>query len=199
MVEKDRVGVFGGTFNPVHIAHLALAQAACETLDLKQVIFVPAGEPPHKRSQADLAPAEHRYRMVQLAVADNPRFTVSRFEIDFKGPCYTIQTLEALERDLGPDTELVLLVGGDWAGQVRHWFQGEKILSRYSVASAGRRNGNSQADSCAIIDMPIMDISSSMIREYIRTKRSIRYLVPQSVFEYIHAHGLYGAAQQTLS
>ncbi|HOE12984.1 MAG TPA: adenylyltransferase/cytidyltransferase family protein, partial [bacterium] len=90
MVEKDRVGVFGGTFNPIHIAHLALAQAALETLDLKEVIFVPAGEPPHKRSQADLAHAEHRYRMVQLAVTDNPRFTVSRFEIDFKGPCYTI-------------------------------------------------------------------------------------------------------------
>jgi len=191
MAEKDRVGVFGGTFNPIHVAHLVLAQAALETLELRQVIFMPAGQPPHKRSQTDLAPAEHRHRMVQLAIADNPQFTVSRFEIDFPGPCYTIHTLEALERDLGPETELILLMGGDWAGQIRHWYQGDKILSRYSIATAGRGNGNSQPDSHTCIDMPMMDLSSSMIREHIRAGKSIRYLVPESVFEYIHTHRLY--------
>jgi nicotinate-nucleotide adenylyltransferase len=189
-----RIGVFGGTFSPIHIGHLVLAQTALETLQLEQVVFVPAGEPPHKRNQTVMARAEDRFQMVQLAIADNERFHASRYEVDSNGPCYTINTLEAIERDLGPDVALYLLVGGDWAGQVHLWHRGEEILRRYHVAAVQRGHQQIEANGdwpLLTIPMPTLDISSSMIRQLIQEGREIRYLVPGPVARYIAEHGLY--------
>ncbi len=189
-----RLGVFGGTFNPLHIGHLVLAQTAVESLRLDQVIFVPTGEPPHKRNQGDLVPAEHRFRMVELATGDNRKFFVSRFEIDRPGPRYTIETLEAIQQQSEPETELYLLVGGDWAGQVHLWHRGEEILRRYHVAAVPRGSNRIEKNGdypLLPIPMPIIDISSSLIRRLLREGREIRYLVPDTVARYIAEHRLY--------
>ncbi|MFH1737441.1 MAG: nicotinate-nucleotide adenylyltransferase [bacterium] len=192
MTATQRVGIFGGTFNPIHIAHLVLAQTALETLQLQQVIFIPTGEPPHKRARKDLAPAEDRYRMVQLAIAGNEQFSVSRREIDTDGPSYTIKTLETIEKNLEPDCEIYLLVGGDWAGQIQQWHRGKEILQRYRVAAVQRGNHNTEGDSSLLaIAMPTIDISSSMIRQILRDGRDARYLVPEPVARYIAEHDLY--------
>lgn len=189
-----RIGVFGGTFNPIHIGHLVLAQTALETLHLEQVIFVPTGEPTHKRGQGDLAPAEDRFRMIEIATADNKQFSVSRYEVDSTDPSYTIHTLEALDRDLGSDVDLYLLVGGDWAGQVHLWHRGKEILERYQVAAVqrGRQPIEANGDSSLLtLPMPTIDISSSMIRRLIQEGRDIRYLVPSPVASYIAERQLY--------
>lgn len=194
MSATRRIGIFGGTFNPIHIGHLVLAQTALETLRLEQVVFVPTGKPPHKRGQTALAPAEDRFQMVQLAVADNRRFNASRHEVDSNGPCYTIHTLEAMERELGPNAELYLLVGGDWAGQVHLWHRGEEILQRYHIAAVPRGNQHLEANGDSpllTISMPAIDISSSMVRQLVQEGRDIRYLVPKPVADYIAKHGLY--------
>jgi nicotinate-nucleotide adenylyltransferase len=197
-----RVGILGGAFNPPHTGHLIGAQEALVQLELERVVFVPVGEAPH-RSLEDDPGAEVRLELVSLAVDDDPRFEVSRVEIDRPGPSYTADTLREL-RSKEPDDELFLILGGDQAATLPDWHEPEEVLSLAQIGVVERTNWSRHAigiklgrlrgaERIRYLDMPLIQISSSVIRRRVREGRPIRYLVPDKVVEHIEANGLYGA------
>jgi nicotinate-nucleotide adenylyltransferase len=201
-----RVGIFGGAFNPPHIGHLMCAQDALLQLELERVVFMPVGEAPHRELAGDPG-AEVRLELVELAIADDPRFEVSRAEIDRSGPSYTADTLREL-RDQAPDDELFLILGGDQAAALASWHEPEQVLALAQLAVMERTNWSRSAVGIKVgrvkgaeriryLDMPIIQVSSSEIRRRVAAGRPIRYLVPDKVVEYIQANGLYGAASPT--
>lgn len=184
-----RIGVFGGTFNPVHIGHLLLADAAREQLALDRVVFIPTSQPPHKTPRG-LLPGAVRLEMLQLALKPHPAFVASDIELQRAGASYTIDTIRALRAQL-PQAKLFLLVGADllsvrWAA----W----KELRALCTLAAARRPGAPKPKALPglkWIDMPQVDIASSEIRKRVAAGRSIRYLVPGVVARYIDARQLY--------
>ncbi len=197
-----RVGILGGAFNPPHIGHLVCAQEAFVQLELDKVVFVPVGEAPHRDLQDDPG-AEARLEMVELALADDDRYTTSRIEIDREGPSYTSDTLEQL-LEQAPDDELFLILGGDQAAALPTWHEPEKVLERASVAVFERMSWGRNAivikigrmkgvERVRYLDMPLIQVSSSAIRRRVRDGVPIRYLVSDKVVEYIAANELYGA------
>ena len=196
-----RVGILGGAFNPPHIGHLVCAQEALIQLELDTVVWVPVGEAPHRELQEDPGP-EARLEMVELAIADDERFTTSRIEIDREGPSYTLDTLNQLHGQ-APKDELFLILGGDQAAALASWHEPEKVLEGATLAvfermswgrnaiviKIGRMPG---AERVRYLDMPLMQVSSSAIRRRVREGVPIRYLVPDKVVEYIATHELYG-------
>jgi nicotinate-nucleotide adenylyltransferase len=198
-----RVGILGGAFNPPHTGHLVCAQEALVQLELDKVVFVPVGHAPHRELQGDPG-AEERLEMVELATADDERFEVSRMEIDREGPSYTSDTLRALG-EAAPDDELFLILGGDQAATLAAWHEPEQVLERATVAVVERINWSRQAIGIKLgrlrggrairyLEMPIIQISSSLIRRRAGEGKPIRYLVPDKVGAYIEANGLYGAS-----
>jgi nicotinate-nucleotide adenylyltransferase len=199
-----RLGIFGGAFNPPHVGHLVCAQEALVALELDRVVFVPVGEAPHREIEADPG-AEARLELVELAVADDERFTTSRMELDREGPSYTSDTLARL-REESPEDELFLILGGDQAAALGAWHEPEKVLERATVAvferaiwgrnaieiKIGRLPG---ARAIRYLDMPLMQVSSSGIRRRVREGLPIRYLVPDAVADYVSLHNLYGAGR----
>jgi nicotinate-nucleotide adenylyltransferase len=197
-----RVGVLGGTFNPPHLGHLVCAQEAYLQLRLGRVVLIPARIPPHK--PVDEEPGvDHRLEMCRLAVAgDERRFGVSDVEARRDGPSYTVDTLELLHgRD--PESEFFLIVGADVAVGFPGWHQPERVLSLATLAVAQRPGTRREAVERALaeveggerarfFDMPEIGISSTMLRERARTGEPTRYLLPDSVREYIDRHRLYG-------
>jgi nicotinate-nucleotide adenylyltransferase len=178
-----RIGVFGGSFDPVHHGHLMAATALAESLALDEVRLVVAARQPLKRN-GHVAPAPDRASMVELAVEGNPRLVADRTELDRDGPSYTVDTLRAFRAEQS-GAELVLLLGADAAGELPQWHQAETIreLARVEVfARAGEGGAHS---------VPRVDISSTEIRARVRDGRSIRYWVPDAVADYIAAHRLY--------
>lgn len=190
-----RVGVFGGTFNPIHLGHLLLAETARQTLSLDRVLFLPALQPPHKRAPGLLDGAT-RLRMVQLAVKDHPGFAASDIELRRPGPSYSIDTVRALRRAL-PKAELFLLVGQDMLG-VR-WAAWNELKRLCTIAAVRRPDSRRARMERGIrwLDMPLMSIASSDIRARVAGGRSIRYLVPAPVERYIRQHRLYQAGEGT--
>ena len=199
-----RVGILGGTFDPVHIAHLRLAEDAREALALDEVLFVPAGNPwrksdPHGPSGRRITAAEHRLAMLQLAVAGNDDFAISEIELRRDGPTYTADTLEQLAGER-LDDEFWFIVGADALADMPNWHEPERIVAHATLAVAARAGETvdpSKAglpvvpDRVVTFAMPRMDISSTDIRSRIAGGRSIRYLVPPEVERYIAAHQLY--------
>jgi nicotinate-nucleotide adenylyltransferase len=196
-----RIGVFGGTFNPPHLAHLICAQEAYLQLELDQVLLMPAGVPPHKAVE-DEPGREHRLELCRLAVrGDEHRFEVSDLEIVRSGSSFTVDTLEELH-SRAPDSELFLIVGGDIAAGLPKWRQPERVLSFATLAVAQRR-GTPRADveealrglrggeRARFFEMPTIGLSSTEIRRRVRSGAPIRYLVPQAVSSYIDHHQLY--------
>lgn len=199
---RRRIGVLGGTFDPIHLGHLAAAEAAAEELGLERVLLVPAGQPPH-RDPATVTPAEHRYRMAVLAAAGNPRFRVSRIEINRPGPSYTVDTLARLRRRL-PDADLVFITGADAFPHVPDWRDADRLfaLAEFAVVSRPGYDGGAleqalqrlaewQRRRVHRVDAVGLDISSRELRRRVRAGRSIRYLVPDAVLAYIEHYGLY--------
>jgi nicotinate-nucleotide adenylyltransferase len=196
-----RLGILGGTFNPPHLGHLICAQEAYLHLDLDCVMLIPARIPPHKPIE-DEPGAEHRLELCRRAISGDERLTVSDIELRREGPSYTVDTLELLNSQ-APDTELVLIVGGDIAAGLPRWREPERVLSLASLAVA-QREGTDRGtidealakvpggEHTAFFPMPMISISSSAIRERVRTGQPIRYLVPDAVAQYISDHGLYG-------
>jgi nicotinate-nucleotide adenylyltransferase len=196
-----RVGILGGAFNPPHIGHLVCAQEALIQLELDTVVWVPVGEAPHRKLQDDPG-AEARLEMVELAIADDERFSASRIEIDREGPSYTVDTLEEL-REESSKHELFLILGGDQAAALATWHEPEKVLERATLAvfermswgrnaiviKIGRMPG---AERVRYLDMPLIQVSSSAVRRRVREGVPIRYLVPDKVVDYIATHELYG-------
>lgn len=196
-----RIGFYGGRFNPIHFAHLNLAQTALEQLHLDRVLFTPSGGQACYKTEDDVAPASDRLEMACLAVTSNPQFEVSSYEIDQKGFCYTIDTLRYLQKSELAGDEIVLLVGGDWLNNILKWKEGDRLIQEFSVGVFSRPGDETVANSAAIaqgkdvryIRMPLIDISSSIIRERVRQGLSIQYLTPEPVSRYIIEKELYRA------
>lgn len=204
-VVAGSIGVFGGTFDPIHLAHLAVAQEAADALGLERVLFVPAGQPPHKPDRQISAGAD-RLAMVELAIAGNERFAVDRQELERPGPSYTVDTLEALRASrtaagIGPD--LTLILSAEAFLGLTTWHEPRRVLelARMAVAprdgypAAGpsflREHYPDLADRVVFLDAPRMRLSASELRERAAAGRSLRYLVPDAVAAYIDDHALY--------
>jgi nicotinate-nucleotide adenylyltransferase len=201
-----KVGILGGAFNPPHLGHLVLAQEAVSQLALERVVWMPYGEPSHRVLDDDPGP-EARFTMCEYAVGADARFAVSRMEIDRGGPVYTVDTLREL-RARGPHgLDLFLLLGGDQAASLPSWRAPEEVLSLAVVAAVERHEWRREeilarvAPLCGspdsrvvFLDMPRIDISSSLVRARARDGQPIRYLVPDKVANYVGAQSLYGAS-----
>jgi nicotinate-nucleotide adenylyltransferase len=193
-----RVGVLGGTFDPVHIAHLVIAEHAREALSLDLVLFIPAGDP-WRKSHREITPAEHRLAMLSLAVAGNDAFGVSDLELRRDGPTYTADTLAALAGER-LDDEFWFIVGADALADLPNWHEPSRIVkhARLAVAPRDVQEANVVAQGVAEfrerIDLfwaPRIELSSTGIRERVAAGGSIRYLVPDAVAAYIAEHRLY--------
>ncbi len=195
-----RIGVFGGTFDPLHTGHLVLAEQCREQCHLDEVWFVPAAIPPHKQELV-ISTARARCDMIEFAIAGNPQFKLSRVEIDRPGPSYTVTTLELL-RDEDPTRELFLLVGADSIRDLPTWREPDRIQELATIVAVNRgravpTDAQRQAlqptigDRIHFVGMPGIDISATDIRQRVASGRSIRYLVPRAVESYIHQHHLY--------
>lgn len=183
-----RLGVMGGTFDPVHLGHLVCASEVAYALSLDSVVFVPAGRPWQKEGRA-LAPADDRYEMTRLATADDERFTVSRVELDRDGLTYTVDTLRSLAAD---GTDLFFIAGADALAQVGTWREPEALFELATFVGVNRPGYRADVDDrVKQVDIPALDISATDIRSRVARGAPIRYLVPDAVADYIAARGLY--------
>jgi len=185
---KARVGVFGGTFDPVHVGHLAIALAALESVPLDQVLFVPARRSPLK-DRDPVASVADRVAMLEAAIASEPRFALSRVELERDGVSYTVDTLEAL-RSQG---ELFLILGSDALADLARWRAPDRIRELATILVAARP-GAPEADPvhhARAFDAPRLDISSRELRARAARGMSLRYLVPDAVWEHLRKRGLY--------
>lgn len=186
-----RIGIFGGTFNPIHFGHLVLAEQAYEKLGLSKVIFIPSFNPPHKSSHNIVSP-NHRFNMVRLAIKGNPHFEISDIEIKRKGCSYLVDTLRELKKTR-PKSELFFISGSDVSAQIAKWKSINEILSLSKFVLAKRPGYRLKKYSrhIQVISITELDISSSVIRIKIRDGKSIRYLMPVRVYKYIKKKGFY--------
>jgi nicotinate-nucleotide adenylyltransferase len=198
-----RLGVLGGTFDPPHLGHLVLAEAAREQLGLDRMLWVPTGDPWRKSSQA-VTPAEHRCAMVRLAVEDNPAFELSTIEVDREGPSYSVDTLTTLAKDF-PLWECFFILGLDALHDLPNWRQPERVIELATLAVAPR--GGERPDAAELegllpglservvwLEMPRIDISATELRRRAAEGRSLRYQVLPAIDTYIMRHGLYARA-----
>jgi nicotinate-nucleotide adenylyltransferase len=185
------IGLFGGSFDPIHHGHLLVAHAVVESLGLEELRFVPAREQPFKVGR-HAAPAETRARMVALAIAGEPRFTVDRIELERPGPSYTVDTVRAL-REREPGRAFAVLVGADAARDLEQWHDVETLATLASFVILSRPGATipSLPWSVRVVSVPVVDISATEIRRRVAVGRSIRYWVPDPVAECIVADRLY--------
>ncbi|MFO7273462.1 MAG: nicotinate-nucleotide adenylyltransferase [Bacillota bacterium] len=197
-----RVAILGGTFDPIHLGHLAAAQGVLYRTGVERVVFLPNREPPHKQGQP-VTPAEHRAAMVRLAIADNPAFAFSDLELRRPGPSYTIDTVRALAAE-HPDWELALIVGLDSLLEIRTWREWEALLAStdffvvtrpgYDLAAAHRllaELGPRLSARVRLLEIPGVAVASADLRRLAAEGYPLRYLVPDPVARYIAEHGLY--------
>jgi nicotinate-nucleotide adenylyltransferase len=187
-----KVGIFGGTFDPPHHGHLIVAEFVRHLLGLKRVLFVPSWISPHKMEKEAVG-ANHRLAMVELAIKGSPGLEVLDAEVARGGVSYTVDTLAQVKK-AEPDADLFLLIGEDNWGEFSTWREPERILTMAKVVVMTRPGASQMETSgreAVHIAVPAIDISSTQIREMVRGGRSIRYLVPEAVEEYIRAHRLY--------
>lgn len=191
-----RIGVFGGTFDPIHLGHLIVGQEILTRCGLDELLFMPSGEPPHKR-YSEMASAEDRAEMVRLAVAGHPQFDLSRFELQRPGKSYTVHTLRDFRKTLSTQAQVFLVIGADNAVDMQSWCDPEGVLDLAQVVVATRPGFDlSGVDpvlrrQMQFVDVPLLDISSTEIRRRVRTGASVRFWVPDAVAHYIETHGLY--------
>jgi len=199
-----KVGIMGGTFDPIHIAHLIIAEEARTRLALDRVIFIPAGEP-WMKPERSVSEAGQRVEMVKLAITSNPFFSLSLNEIERPGPTYTVDTLEQLLGELGYDTQLFLLLGWDSVAEMTAWKAPYRV-SKMATVVAFPRPGFHKPETAVLerampgitermvfLDAPYLEISSTGLRKRIAEGGSVRYLVPDSVGQYITENRLYKA------
>jgi nicotinate-nucleotide adenylyltransferase len=184
-----RLGLLGGSFDPIHHGHLIVARSLRESLGLDRVILMPAGAQPLKEGR-HAGPAEARARMVELAVAGEAGLVADRLEVERPGPSYTVDTLRAL-RERDPDASLTLLVGSDAAADLPRWRESELLPGLARIVLFARPGVPVPTLGFRALPVPPVDISATDIRARVRTGRSIRYLVPEAVAAYIAEHGLY--------
>ncbi|OPY57789.1 MAG: putative nicotinate-nucleotide adenylyltransferase [Pelotomaculum sp. PtaU1.Bin035] len=198
----SRLGIMGGTFDPVHFGHLVAAEGARDVLGLEQVIFIPAGRPPHK-PDCEITDPWDRYMMTSLAVASNEFFQVSSLEIDRSGPSYTIDTVQAI-KGLYPGAQIYFITGADAVLEILTWKNVERLLSLCCFVAATRPGYQLDElweklgvliqfpkQDILSMEVPALQISSTDIRRRVREGRTIKYLLPEPVEEYIVKHKLY--------
>jgi nicotinate-nucleotide adenylyltransferase len=192
-----RLGVMGGTFDPVHHGHLVAASEVATLFDLDEVIFVPTGQP-WQKSSYDVTPAEDRYLMTVIATASNPRFSVSRVDVDRPGPTYTYGTLRALHEQYGASGELFFITGADALAQILGWHRSDELFDLAHFIGV-TRPGHHLADpglpdgGVSLVEVPALAISSTDIRRRVAEGHPIWYLVPDGVVQYIQKRHLYRA------
>lgn len=200
-----RLGIFGGTFDPVHLGHLLLAERCREECRLDEVVFLPAGLPPHKRGQA-ISPGVDRAQMLELAIAGQFQFRVDRRELSKVTPSFTVETLREFRREL-PETELVFLMGADSLADFGQWREPQEILDLAEVAVVGRLGsptaelenyrrlwGDRRVDRICQVQIPRIEFSSREIRARVAAGKSIRFMTTRAVECYIEEHRLYQPA-----
>ncbi|MDO4878029.1 MAG: nicotinate-nucleotide adenylyltransferase [Neisseria sp.] len=200
-----RIGLFGGTFDPVHKGHTHIARAFADELDLDCVIFLPAGDPYHKAGTQ--TPAKHRLAMAELAAAADPRFAVSDCDMVREGATYTFDTVQVFRQQF-PAAELWWLLGMDSLLRLHTWYKWQTLVRQTNIAAAAREGGSLaqaprelqgwlgpalQNGSLRLLDAPLSDISSSDIRNRLRNGQDVAGLLDEGVWHYIRRHGLYGA------
>ncbi|MFQ6039699.1 MAG: nicotinate-nucleotide adenylyltransferase [Candidatus Poribacteria bacterium] len=191
-----KIAIMGGTFNPIHYGHLISAEEVHDGLGFDFVIFVPSARPPHKDNR-DIIDPQHRYMMTVLATEDNPHFRVSRIELDRTGPSYAIETIRQFQTDYGGKAEISWIIGADSLIEFTIWKDFDKLLDICHFIATTRPNYDlSKAPAnvykrVEFFEITAVDISSTEIRHRIREGRTIRYLVPKKVEEYIYQHNLY--------
>lgn len=197
-----KIGIMGGTFDPVHNGHLLIAENACEQLSLDEVRFIPTGRSPHKQGKS-ITDATHRLRMVELAIADNPSFVLDDRELRSDALSYSYITLENMQKEF-PEDRLFFIMGGDSLRDFKTWYHPERICSCATLVAAIRDDCDQvhlkeyanelkrlyQAD-VRLIQTPNLSVASSELRDRVAKNRSIRYQVPEDVRRYINRHHLY--------
>lgn len=197
-----RIGIFGGTFDPVHNAHLLMAEQCREQANLDEVWFIPAGVPPHKQSKG-ISSGKERREMLDFAIAGHPAFVIKDLELHREGPSYTVETLHQL-KESHPEEEFFLIVGADSVRDLHTWREPEAILKCATLIGVNRPNislpdlteltqkfGESVLEKITWVTMPGMDLSSTDIRKRIQENKSVRYMTPRAVEVYIHNNRLY--------
>jgi nicotinate-nucleotide adenylyltransferase len=187
-----RVGVMGGTFDPIHNGHLVAASEVAASFDLDEVVFVPTGQPWQK---SGVTPSEHRYLMTVIATASNPGFTVSRVDVDRSGPTYTIDTLRDLQRQR-PGADLFFITGADAVAQILSWRDHDELWELAHFVAVSRPGHPLSAaglpsENVSLLEIPALAISSTDCRERVRRGQPVWYLVPDGVVQYIAKHHLY--------
>lgn len=192
VTRAPRIGVMGGTFDPIHNGHLVAASEVAQSFDLDEVVFVPTGEPWQK---ARVTEGEHRYLMTVIATASNPRFTVSRVDLDREGPTYTIDTLRDLRTER-PDAELFFITGADALAQILSWRDHDELWDLAHFVAVTRpghvlSTAGLPSDDLSRLEVPALSISSTDCRDRVRRGSPVWYLVPDGVVQYIAKHHLY--------
>ena len=200
-----RVGLLGGTFDPVHYGHLVIAEEVRTVLHLAEMVFVPAGHPPHKPGRI-VTEAHHRLAMLELAIASNPHFTISLVDLERHGPSYTVETLQLLRQQWGTQTAIYFVIGGDSLEDLLAWYDPAGILQQLTALVAVQRPGYEEAacyrdtlearlpgikQRLIMVQAPQLDISATDLRRRVAEGRPIKYQIPEAVEHYIIEHGLY--------
>ena len=193
--------MLGGSFDPIHVGHLHIARQVYARLGLDRLVFVPAGQPPHKLDQA-LTDPEQRLEMVRLAVEDEPRFVLSRIDVDRPGPSYSVDTVRLLKKEWGAGAQIYFLIGADLLADLTTWHQPRRLLELCQVVAVGRPGHRVDVDALnrrfagappvvLLEDVSPIDVSATEVRRRVAGGHSIEGLVPPAVAAYIQAHGLY--------
>ena len=194
-VERTRIGIVGGTFDPIHHGHLVAASEVADRFALDEVVFVPTGEP-WQKGDVKVSAAEDRYLMTVIATAPNPRFQVSRVDIDRAGPTYTVDTLRDLRLEYGAEARLYFITGADALGKILSWKSPEQLFEMAHFVGVTRpgfelSGDHLPDDSVSLVEVPAMAISSTNCRARVAAGKPIWYLVPDGVVQYIAKRGLY--------
>ena len=199
----ERVGLFGGTFDPPHVGHLILASEAKSQLELTRVLWTVTPDPPHKQDQT-ITPLEHRLAMVKLAIQDEPAFELSEIELNRPGPHYTVDTIKLLAQE-NPEAEIVPIIGGDSLNDLPTWYKPKELLYAAHWVGVMRRPGEETnlqslerelpgiSSKVHYVDAPLLEIASREIRNRVATGKPFRYYLLEAVYGYIEQHHLYQA------
>jgi len=206
----QRIGLLGGTFDPIHYGHLVIAEEVRYTLDLAELVFIPTGQPPHKPGRT-ITPAHHRLAMLQLAIASNPHFTISQVDLERPGPSYTVDTLSLLRQQWNTQTAFYFIIGGDSLEELLTWRDPAGVLAQLNYLVAVQRPGYEEPSGyreslearlpgikqrLIMVRAPQLDISATDLRLRVAEGRPIKYQTPEVVEQYIEHYGLYKEKQQ---
>lgn len=186
-----KIGILGGTFDPPHNGHLLIANEVCVALELDEVWLMPNREPPHKK-KSEYVKNEDRLKMLELATSDNPAFKVQPIELEREGPSYTFDTMKMINEEY-PVHQFFFIIGADMIEYLPKWHKIDELIQLVQFVGVERPNYSHQTDfPVQYVDVPAFDVSSSMIRDRLRTGKTVRYLLPDSVIQYIEEKQLYG-------